>query len=118
MLAWKISLIVLSTLMNTYPNANLYPTVMTVIEVNDAEDRVIFENSCGYKYPYAGAEDWAEGDTASCLMCDVETELIFDDFILAAKYEDLERQYVIEYIPVYVQGEELTDGDFEAELIS
>ena len=68
------------------PVDNLYPITGIVTEINRHEDTVTFVDCAGNAWSFYGAEDWCEGDIASCIMYDNGTELIYDDEIIRVHY--------------------------------
>ena len=67
--------------------AHLYPRAGIVAEVNHAEDTVTFTDCAGLSWALYGAEDWCEGDIASCIMHDNNTPMsVYDDVIIKAYY--------------------------------
>ena len=64
----------------------LYPSCGVVVEVNYADDYIVIEDFTGNCWEWSGVEDWDNGDIVSMIMDDNNTEQIFDDSILAIRY--------------------------------
>lgn len=83
-LSWKISLTILCSILSSN-GGNVYADTMVVVETTDEWVTCVdyngnewaFENSAG---------DWAVGDFASVMMYDNDTDFIYDDEIISAKY--------------------------------
>ena len=67
-------------------NANLYPAVGIVAEVDHASDTVTMRDPVGHLWAFFGAEDWQCGDIVAAIMDSNGTESIFDDAIVCAEY--------------------------------
>lgn len=67
-------------------NTNLYPLCGVVVEVNHFSNTVTIRDFTGNLWSFYGAEDWACGDIAACIMDDMNTEIIYDDMIISVRY--------------------------------
>ncbi len=79
----------LFVLFPTYANANScieYPTCGIVIEVNEEENLVIFQDFTGNQWSFEGTEDWCVNDICACIMNDNGTVIIYDDIIVSVRY--------------------------------
>lgn len=65
----------------------LYPKTTQVISVNEDTDTVVLEDYVGHIWSFTGVEDWEEGDVCSLLMFNMGTSEIYDDVILASRYD-------------------------------
>lgn len=89
MLGLTITAIVTATMINGItPNVNspvIYtqPTVVVGIEDNT----VITEDSTGNLWAFDEAENWVEGDLCTLVFYNNSTESIYDDVIVATRYE-------------------------------
>lgn len=67
--------------------AESYPLTTVVVEVNHNEDVVVCMDFNGHEWAFEGCEDWYEGDVCSMTMDDHDTDIIFDDEIITARYD-------------------------------
>lgn len=67
-------------------SAEIYPAVGVVTDLDYEHDLVIFEDYNQNLWIFEGIEDWDIGDISALLMDDMETESIYDDMILLARY--------------------------------
>ena len=67
-------------------SAEIYPAVGVVTDLDYENDLVIFEDCNQDLWIFEGIEDWDIGDIGALLMDDMETESIYDDMILSARY--------------------------------
>ena len=67
-------------------SAEIYPAVGVVTDLDYEHDLVIFEDYNQNLWIFEGIEDWDIGDIGALLMDDMETESIYDDVILLARY--------------------------------
>ena len=67
-------------------SAEIYPAVGVVTDLDYEHDLVIFEDYNQNLWIFEGIEDWDIGDIGALLMDDMETESIYDDMILLARY--------------------------------
>ena len=67
-------------------SAEIYPAVGVVTDLDYENDLVIFEDYNQNLWIIEGIEDWDIGDIGALLMDDMETESIYDDMILLARY--------------------------------
>ena len=67
-------------------SAEIYPAVGVVTDLDYENDLVIFEDCNQDLWILEGIEDWDIGDIGALLMDDMETESIYDDMILLARY--------------------------------
>ena len=65
---------------------SLYPKTTIVAEIDEENNLVICEDYEGEAWVFEGVEDWQEGDFATLLMDDNDTEEIFDDEIVKIEY--------------------------------
>lgn len=65
---------------------NVYALSGVVVDVNEEEDAVIFEDFNGNLWEFDGAEDWMINDICACVMNDKGTLNIYDDCILSVRY--------------------------------
>lgn len=65
---------------------NYYALTTLVVKIDRENDTVTCIDSVGNTWQFYGTEDWQEGDCASLLMWDNETESITDDEIHSARY--------------------------------
>ena len=61
-----------------------YPLTTVVDKIEN--DIVYIVDANGTIWSFKGAEDWAVGDIATCIMSNHRTAKIFDDKILSVKY--------------------------------
>lgn len=69
-----------------YDIETIYPLSTVVTDVNYDTDIVTCTDFNGNEWTFEGCEDWQEGDRASLLMFNNDTEIIYDDVILKAHY--------------------------------
>lgn len=75
---------------------SVYARTMIVSEVNYEQDIVCLTDAVGFKWSFAGAEDWCVGDYASCVMYDSGTkDTILDDEIVSVTYAGTSEDYVL-----------------------
>ena len=74
-----------------YNGHQLYAATMRVYEANEETDILTLEDSQGFLWEIAGIDDWTAGDFANVILDDAGTAEIFDDVVLAVKYENLTR---------------------------
>lgn len=86
MIAFLVCVWILTWMALGGANAEFYPRVAVVDNVDRETDIVVFVDSVGFAWEWEGAEDWEVGDTAALLMDDADTEIIFDDIIVKAHY--------------------------------
>lgn len=67
--------------------ADIYPLLTIVTEVDRNKDLVTVEDNNGFTWQFEGVDDWKEGDLCNCLMNGKGTEKIFDDEIIITRYE-------------------------------
>ena len=67
-------------------DVNYYALTTKVIEINREKDEVVCEDYNGNLWVFTGCEDWMKNDTASLLMCDNGTDIIYDDSIINMRY--------------------------------
>ena len=67
-------------------SAEIYPAVGVVTDLDYENDLVIFEDCNQDLWIFEGIEAWDIGDIGALLMDDMETESIYDDMILLARY--------------------------------
>lgn len=65
---------------------NIYPLAVTVSDLIEEEDVVVFTDNNGFNWEWSEIEDWQVEDTAALLMDTNGTETIYDDIILTANY--------------------------------
>lgn len=65
---------------------NYYPKTTEVVALDHENDLVILEDFNGFRWSFAGIEDWEIGDIASLIMDNMGTEIIFDDEIISVQY--------------------------------
>lgn len=70
--------------------ANIYPLVVVVSEVDRARDIVAFEANNGDLFEWEGVENLEVNDTCALMMCDMDTPEIKDDVILSIRYSGFE----------------------------
>ena len=70
--------------------AELYPQTAKVVEVDYDNNIVKVVTFNGFEYEFEGCEDYCIGDCVSLIMEDNETEKIFDDEIVLARYSGWE----------------------------
>lgn len=79
--------IIIACSVNAFAESNIYPMAMVVFKINNKTDTVIFKDFNGNLWSYTnGTEDWAVGDLAGIIMYDNNTEIIYDDIIIDARY--------------------------------
>lgn len=64
----------------------IYPTAMTVTDLDYSADIVTMETSTGFVYEMYGCEDYAPGDIVALVMWSNGTDVITDDIIITARY--------------------------------
>ena len=64
----------------------LYAKVGVIIELDEEEDRVYFEDFMGEIWYFEDCEDWAIGDVVAAIMDTMGTEVIYDDEIVSVTY--------------------------------
>ena len=74
-----------------YNGNTLYPATMRVYATDEKTDVLTLEDSNGFLWEIAGIDDWTAGDFANVIFDNNGTDQIFDDQILAVKYENLTR---------------------------
>ena len=74
-----------------YNGHQLYAATMRVYATDEKTDVLTLEDSQGFLWEIAGVDDWTAGDFANVILDDAGTDQIFDDQILAVKYENLTR---------------------------
>ena len=67
-------------------NNELYPTCGIVIEINDTQNLVTFQDFTGNRWTFYGVEDWYVNDICACIMNDNGTSEIYDDIIVSVQY--------------------------------
>lgn len=70
----------------TMAYADIYPTTMIVVELDNQHDIVICEDFNGNQWAFEGIEDWCIGDIVSMIMDDMGTESIYNDTIIMVRY--------------------------------
>lgn len=65
----------------------VYPMTTRVICVDTDADLVCCLDSIGQVWAFYGVEDWEVGDCAALLMDDNDTQNIYDDIIVTARYD-------------------------------
>lgn len=60
-------------------NAELYPRVAVVDDVDPETDIVLFVDGVGFIWEYEGASDWEVGDTVALMLDDSGTDVVYDD---------------------------------------
>lgn len=63
-----------------------YALAGKVIQIDYSTDEVFFMDGVGFIWSFFGIEDWSIGDIVACVMCDNNTEDIFDDIIISVRY--------------------------------
>ena len=84
LIALTLTLIALLTAVNAC--ADIYPAVGVVFDLDYENDLVVFEDFNQNLWVVEGIEDWDFGDIGALLMDDMETESIYDDEIVLARY--------------------------------
>lgn len=67
-------------------SGELYPTCGIVVEVNDTQNLVTFQDFTGNRWTFYGVEDWYVNDICACIMNDNGTIEIYDDIIVSTQY--------------------------------
>ena len=62
--------------------AYVYPQTLLVVDVNEESWEVTAETATGIQYAFIAEDDWAVGDIASVIMCNMATMDVTDDIIL------------------------------------
>ena len=81
--------VVLSVLFPTYAKAEAsceYPTCGVVVEVNEEENLVTFQDFMGNQWSFKDTEDWYVNDICACIMNDNGTSIVYDDVIISVQY--------------------------------
>lgn len=78
--------IFISVLFCACANAEIYPNIFIITDLNYNTDTVILEDANGFIWEYKGIEDLFIGDIVSVLMDDRNTKNITDDIILKLVY--------------------------------
>lgn len=66
--------------------AETYPTVLMVVDLDEPEDVVIAVDFNGNEWAWTGIEDIFPGDVVAVVMDDQGTEIIYDDEIIDLRY--------------------------------
>lgn len=77
----------LATLFAIIMSLGLYPKSAVVTQVNEYADVVTVRDCNGFEWQFKGTEDWEYGDGVAMIMYDNNTEIIFDDAVVYARYE-------------------------------
>ena len=90
-LMWIIAVIsvILYFLSPTYAKAEAsceYPTCGVVVEVNEEENLVTFQDFMGNQWSFKDTEDWYVNDICACIMNDNGTATVYDDVIISVQY--------------------------------
>ena len=67
-------------------SCELYPNCGVVVEVDNVQDLVTFEDFTGNLWTFHGVEDWYVDDICACIMNDNGTSIIYDDIIVSVRY--------------------------------
>lgn len=84
LIALTLTLIALLTAVTA--NADVYPAVGVVFDLDYENDLVVFEDFNQDLWVMEGIEDWDFGDIGALLMDDMGTATIYDDVIIFANY--------------------------------
>ena len=71
---------------NAQAKENIYPNAGIVIDLDKANDLVIFQDFSGQEWDFKGVEDYMIGDIIAVIMNDKGTESIYDDEIIDVRY--------------------------------
>lgn len=85
-IALLIALIITILVVNTRNFENLYPTTMTVVEIDEITDTVTMVDANGSLWQIKGIEDWQIDDVCSIIMNSEGTEQIKDDTIESVRF--------------------------------
>ena len=66
--------------------AETYPAVLMVVDLDEHEDMVIAVDFNGNEWTWTGIEDIFPGDMVAVMMDDQDTEIIYDDEIIDLHY--------------------------------
>lgn len=66
--------------------AETYPAVLMVVDLDEPEDVVIAVDFNGNEWAWTGIEDIFPGDVVAVVMDDQGTEIIYDDEIIDLRY--------------------------------
>lgn len=84
MFGWKIAIATLATMFNM--NYNVYTNTTIVVEVDDEYVTCVDFNGTEWAFENY-SDDWYVGDIATLMLCDMGTDIIYDDEIVAAGYD-------------------------------
>ena len=68
-------------------NGNLYSKIVTVVNVDRANDVIIIRDNLGYLWEFEDTATWHIGQVCKCVMNTNSTETIFDDSIVSITVE-------------------------------
>jgi predicted hydrolase (HD superfamily) len=81
-----LTVVMIALLTAVTANAEVYPAVGVVFDLDYENDLVVFEDFNQDLWVMEGIEDWDIGDIGALLMDDMGTETIYDDVIVFAHY--------------------------------
>ena len=64
-------------------NGNLYSKIVTVVNVDRANDVITIRDNLGYLWEFEDTATWHIGQVCKCVMDTNSTETIFDDSIVS-----------------------------------
>lgn len=82
-----MTLAIVLSLLIANPGTSIYPMTGEVVAVDYTADIVTIE-SHNNLWDFYGADDWALGDIAACIMSDNGTREIYDDEIVIVRYQN------------------------------
>ena len=64
----------------------IYPLAGRIVEIDNLDDTVTFEDGAGLLWTFYGVEDYAIGDVVACIVWDAGTQKVYDDEIIDVVY--------------------------------
>lgn len=82
-----VMILVCITLLTITANAENYPTIFKVTEIDELNDMLYLTDFCGNLWLTTGIEDYEIGDIVAAIMDDNDTDgTIYDDIIVTMRY--------------------------------
>lgn len=85
-LAILVTAVILLAAVSASAEFQVYPLAGRIVEIDNIDDTVTFEDGSGLLWTFYGVEDYAIGDVVACVVWDAGTQKVYDDEIIDVVY--------------------------------